>query len=68
MSFYFPSMKAHFPIDAKSAVDHAKRKENFAKVHAAITKHNNHKNSTYKMGHNKFSAMVRATMQCLTVH
>ncbi len=44
----------------RNAAETAKRKANFAKVHAEIEKHNK-KNSTFELEHNKFSAMVTIT-------
>ena len=39
----------------------AKRKAHFAAAHAAIKNHNK-KNSTFTMGHSKFSAMVTSLL------
>ncbi|XP_046455084.1 zingipain-2-like isoform X2 [Daphnia pulex] len=46
-----------FPLGIQTKAEYGKRKSNFAVTNAMIEEHNSNKDATYRMEHNKFSAM-----------
>ena len=58
MRIYF-IYQANYGMKISSAAEETERKNNFAKVHAAIEQHNANPDATYEMGHNEFSGYVR---------